>query len=412
MSKRKRRIEVITESLAAGGDGVTRGEDGRVTFVPRAAPGDRLLVTLVQERKQFARGKITKILEASDQRVEPPCALFVNETCGGCQWQHIGREFQIEAKQQIVEQGLRRAIARGLECAPLRDPCTPWNWRRRARFSFWAGGPKILGFFPQGDKKITDVKECPQLEEGLQAGLSAIREHLLPGLSARGEVSVLLGADGLCHVSVHGSATRKSVEALAADPCIAGVKHGTRTQGVSEVVLEGGITSAADAFAQASARGNEALCEEVQKALGSIAGKRVLELYAGAGNFTRLLGEASEVVAVETAAVPDAGEANGALANVLWQRADAVVHCLQLADAGETFDVVLLDPPRSGARETIESIAALKPGRVVYVSCDVATLSRDVEALVELGYRAVTAQPIDLMPQTAQVEIVLVLERV
>ena len=405
MSKRRRRIEVAVESLAAGGDGVARGEDGRVTFVPRAAPGDRLLVTLMQERKQFARGKVAKVLEPSPIRVTPKCDLFTKELCGGCQWQHIEQETQGAAKQLIVEAGLRRAIGRGMECAPLVEPCPPWQWRRRARFSFWAGGPKVLGFFPQGDKKITDVKECPQLEAGLQTALTAIRTHLLPGLSARGEVSVVLGADGTAHVAVHGSATRKSIEALAADPIIAGVSHGTRTMGGKEVLLEGGVPATADSFAQASSAGNEALCAQVATSLGSVDGLRVLELFAGSGNFTRLLTSASEVVAIETAPVP---ENSG---TTRWIRGDAATCTADLAKAGERFDAVLLDPPRSGARETMESIAALEPKRIVYVSCDVATLSRDIEVLVELGYKAVSAQPIDLMPQTAQVEVVAILER-
>ena len=406
MSKRRRRIEVVVESLAAGGDGVARGEDGRVTFVPRAAPGDTLLVSLVQERKQFARGKIAKVLKPSEVRVEPRCKLFADERCGGCQWQHIEQETQHAAKQMIVEQGLRRAIGQGMECATVLEPCPPWQWRRRARFSFWAGGPKVLGFFPQGDKKITDVAECPQLAEGLQTALTAIRTHLLPGLSARGEVSVVLGSDGTVHVAVHGSATRKSIEALAADPIVGGVSHGTRSSGAKHVRLEGGVPASADSFAQASAEGNEALCQEVVKAMGDVSGLRVLELFAGSGNFTRLLGKASEVVAIESAPLFEGDDTVSAK----WIRGDAATTAAALATDGERFDAVLLDPPRSGAREVVESIAALGPKRIVYVSCDVATLSRDIDALTALGYKAVRAQPIDLMPQTAQVEVVAVLE--
>ncbi len=406
MSKRRRRIEVLVESLAAGGDGVARGEDGRVTFVPRAAPGDRLLVSLIQERKQFARGKLVKVLEPSELRVVAKCKLFADERCGGCQWQHIEQETQGAAKQLIVEAGLRKAIARGLECAPLLEPCPPWQWRRRARFSFWAGGPRVLGFFPQGDKKITDVQECPQLEAGLQAALTAIRTHLLPGLSARGEVSAVLGANGASHVSVHGSASRKSVEALAADPAISGVSHGTRTMGKADVQLEGGVLATADRFAQASAAGNEALCSEVENAVGPVAGLRVLELFAGSGNFTRLFSDASEVVAIEAAPIPKGEYAGGAR----WIQGDAATRAAELVKAGERFDVVLLDPPRSGAKDVLDSIVALTPKRVVYVSCDVATLARDIEVLVAKGYKAVRAQPIDLMPQTAQVEVVAVLE--
>ena len=407
MSKRKRRMEVVVESLAAGGDGVSRGEDGRVTFVPRAAPGDRLLVSLVQERKQFARGKIVQITKPSDQRVEPKCALFADGLCGGCQWQHVERSAQLVAKEQIVQQGLRRAIGLGMACEPILDPCPPLHWRRRARFSFWAGGPKVIGFFPLGEnKKITDIATCPQLEEGLQRALTEIRTHLLPGLSARGEVSLLLGSNGQCHVSIHGSANRKSVQALASAECIAGVTHGPRTTGKSAVTLEGGILCAADSFAQASALGNQALCETVASAMGPVGGARVLELYAGTGNFTRLLHAASEVVAVESGIVgKDAS-------NVTWRKADAAEHCQALAEKDEQFDVVLLDPPRSGAREVMPHIAALQPRRIVYVSCDVATLARDIAMLGEHGYVAKSAQPIDLMPQTSQVEVVLVLERI
>ncbi len=405
MSKRKRRIEVVVESLAAGGDGVSRGEDGRVTFVPRATPGDRLLVSLVQERKQFARGKIVRVIEPSDKRVDPPCKLFADGLCGGCQWQHVARSAQLAAKEQIVQQGLRRAISLGMACEPILDPCPPLHWRRRARFSFWAGGPKILGFFPLGEnKKITDIAECPQLEEGLQSALTEIRTHLLPGLSARGEVSILLASNGQCHVSIHGSANRKSVQALASAECIAGVTHGPRTTGKSAVMLEGDIPCAADSFAQASTLGNQALCETVASAMGSVADLRVLELYAGTGNFTRLLQKASEVVAVESGTVGQDAP------NVTWQKADAAEYSQTQASKGERFDVVLLDPPRSGSREVMPHIATLGPKRIVYVSCDVATLARDIAMLGEHGYVAKRAQPIDLMPQTSQVEVVVMLE--
>ncbi len=265
----------------------------------------------------------------------------------------------------------------------------------------------MIGFFPLGEnKKITDIVECPQLEVGLQSALTEVRKHLLPGLSARGEVSMLLASNGQCHVSIHGSATRKSVQALANVECIAGVTHGPRTIGESAVTLEGDIRCAADSFAQASALGNQALCEAVKSAMGSVADLRVLELYAGTGNFTRLLNEASEVVAIESGTVGQDAP------NVTWQKADATEYCQTLASKGECFDVVLLDPPRSGAREVMPHIVQLGPKRIVYVSCDVATLARDIAMLGEHGYLAKSAQPIDLMPQTSQVEVVMLLERI
>ncbi len=406
MSKRRRRVEVVVESLAAGGDGVARDADGRVTFVPRAAPGDRLLVSLVKEKKQFARGVIAKVLEASPLRVEPSCELFKAGTCGGCQWQHIGAQAAREAKEEIARTGLRRAIARGAEVRELVEPCAALGWRRRARFSFWAGDPRVLGFFAPGTKKITDVEQCPQLTRGLNAALAAIREHLLPGLSARGEIHVIAGEEGLCHVTVQGTASPKAIAALAAQPCIAGVLHGTRSTGEVAVALEGGVFVAGHGFAQASKEGNLALRAAVESALGDVGGARVLELYAGAGNFTASLGSAASVVAVESASTPkDVSD------HVQWIEADAKDAVESLLAEGDSFDVVLLDPPRSGARDVASLLPDLAPRRIVYVSCDVATLARDLETLAEGGYRTAYTQPIDLMPQTAQLEVVAVLER-
>jgi 23S rRNA (uracil1939-C5)-methyltransferase len=406
MNKRRRRLKLKIDSLAAGGDGVGRDEEGRVTFVAQAVPGDLAVVELLQDRKQFARGKIVELLEASSQRVEPRCSLFSAGSCGGCQWQQVAAESQKEAKEEIVDNGLRRAIGRGMTREALEQPCPPYGWRRRARMSFWSGGEKrFIGFYPPKSKQITDVPTCPQLDGKLQDALAIVRKHLLPALRHRGEVELLLGEDGAVHVAVHGTVAPKGLKDLAAEPMIAGVRNGKTLYGSATVELEGGIAASADGFAQASRAGNLALCDKVTSLVGDVAGKDILELYAGSGNFTRLFAGAKRVVAVESAkleAVPD---------GVDWREAEVVETLEALGKAKESFDLVVLDPPRSGAKDAIAGIAALEPKTVVYVSCDVATLSRDVEALCELGYTAESAHPVDLMPQTSHVEVVLVLRR-
>lgn len=408
MRKKKRRIVLTIDSLAAGGDGVARDGDGRVTFIPRAVPGDKALVELVTEKKQFARGRVVEVLEEGPHHQKPKCELFTNDLCGGCQWQHIDLETQAAAKEENLDKGLRRAIARGLERKTLMQPCAPYGWRRRARLSYWAGGPLLLGFFPPKSQRITDIETCPQLEDKLQAALGIVRKYLLGELRQRGEVELLLAEDGRCHVVVHGTATPKGLSALAEQPEIAGVVNGKRLFGEPAVLLEGGIVTAASDFAQASASGNAALCEVVSEALGDLSGKSVLELYAGSGNFTRLMKAASRVVAVEYIPAPEDGIEGVALE---WCAGDVAEEVHSLVGSGQSFDLVLLDPTRSGSRDALEDIATLAPDKIVYVSCDVATLSRDVEILHELGYTALSAQPIDLMPQTSHVETVLVLTK-
>ena len=124
-------LEVEVTALAAGGDGVARDANGRVTFVPRSAPGDVVLVQLTKQTKSFARGTIEKIVRPSPQRVSPPCPYFV-AGCGGCQWQHVERAGQLAAKRAIVTNALRNLP--GLVVEDVRDPAPAYGWRRRARF--------------------------------------------------------------------------------------------------------------------------------------------------------------------------------------------------------------------------------------------------------------------------------------
>ncbi len=411
MKRRNRRIALDITGLAAGGDGVGRDETGRVTFVPRSVTGDRVLVQLDDERKQFARAHVVEVLEASPERVEASCEHFKTGACGGCQWQHVAAGAQRSAKEEIVDSGLRRAMEAGLVREALLEPCEPLGWRRRARLSYWARGPRVLGFFAPRSQKITDIAKCPQFAPGLQRGLELVRRHLLPGLVDRGEIELLLAEDGKVHVSVNGPAETRAVQELADEELIAGVIHGDTVLGAGHVELEFGTLASSNSFAQASRAGNVALCEQVSAALGDLQGKRVLELYAGSGNFTRLLDKARGVYAVEQSELPAGVEAAMSEQRIHWMQENVIDGCAMLAAESARFDVVLLDPPRTGAKEIMEAVIGFAPQTIVYVSCDVATLARDLETLRAGGYQAESAQPIDLMPQTSQVELVVRLTR-
>src|SRR5207244_174396 len=153
--------ELTITALAAGGDGLGRDDAGRVTFVPRTAPGDRVRARIVKATKSFARAELVEVL-APGERVTPPCRHFV-EGCGGCQWQHVTRAAQLAAKQALVEGALRKLSVR---VHAIEDPCPPLGWRRRARFHVEGG---VVGLYAEGSHRVVAIDTCPQLEPALDA---------------------------------------------------------------------------------------------------------------------------------------------------------------------------------------------------------------------------------------------------
>jgi 23S rRNA (uracil1939-C5)-methyltransferase len=343
-------------ALAAGGDGVGRDEGGRVTFVPRTAVGDRVEVRLVEEKKKFARGEVVRVVEPSRDRVSPPCPHFI-EGCGGCQWQHITREAQLAAKQAIVEGALRKV---DVKIEPIADPAPPYGWRRRARFHVEGG---VQGLYVLDSNRLLAIDRCPQLEPALDD-------------ARRGLTPMQLPVDGELH--------------------IARSKAGKVAVGDQELEIEPGLVIRARDFAQASTAGNAKLVELVRAAVGTGTGK-LLELYAGAGNFTRFFVEDGwDVMATDIfePLKPPPRFQIGPASKVL-ERVKGPV------------EVIVLDPPRTGAAEAVPGIIKQRPSKIVYISCDPSTLARDAEALVAAGYRVERASPVDLMPQTSHVEVVM-----
>jgi len=395
MSRAKRppaaSVELAITALAAGGDGVGRDERGRVTFVPRTCPGDVVRARVVHATKSFARARLVEVLAAAPERVDPPCPHFVRG-CGGCQWQHVARSAQLAAKHAIVCNALRKLA--GLTVHPVDDPAPAYHWRRRARFHI-AGG--TVGLYVEGSHEVLPIDHCPQLEPALDRALAAVAAASPPD----GELALVLGHRG--DVAVGVQRPWRSAGRLVGTAGIRGVLAGDDVHGEPVIEVEPGLWGGPWDFAQASAAGNARLIERTRAALGRGPG-RLLELYAGAGNFTRAFVEdgwrvvASDVVAPARAS---SAETSGAVERVVGPAGDVVA-----ALAGP-FDAVVLDPPRAGAAEIIEHVARLAPRRIVYVSCDPATLARDAMRLAERGYRADDAWPVDLMPQTSHIEVVL-----
>lgn len=388
-----RLVELTVDSLAAGGDGVGREEGGKVVFLPRTAPGDRVRAELVQETASFARGEVRELLAPSPWRRPPICPAFT-AGCGGCQWLHVDEAAQRQAKQQAVTSALRHLPH--LRLAPLSSQVPPLGWRRRARFHVQGGK---LGLYAGRSHQLVETPRCPQLDPRLAAVLPLVAAAAPPD----GELALAVGLGdrvALAHPSPWPRAA-----ALVGQANIAGVAAAGTAYGEPVLELEPGLYGRADAFAQASAEGNAAILAAVRAAVPDGEGRAALELYAGAGNLTRVLVERGWQVTASDVVAPAQP-----LPGVAFFAGEAAA-AMQRFAARRDFAAVLLDPPRAGARDIIEPLAALAAARIIYVSCDVATLARDARALEERGYRAVSAQPIDTMPQTSHLEVVLVLER-
>lgn len=376
-------------ALAAGGDGVAR-DDGRVTFVPRTVPGDRVRARLVQVTKSFARAQLVSVEEPSPDRVEPACPHFTRG-CGGCTWLHVSRAAQLAAKQAIVANALRKL---GLAIHPIEDPAPPLGWRRRARFHIARGQ---VGLYAESSHTVLPIDRCPQLEPALDAALAKVRGASPPD----GELTLLLGYRSEIVVGV--ARPWPIGASLIGQAGIVGVVAAGEgeTHGVGVIEIEPGLWGGPNDFAQSSATGNAALIARTRTA-GARGPGRLVELYAGSGNFTRsLIEDGWDVIATDGVAPPRpvaADQRTGSVADVL-------------ASIEGPVDAIVLDPPRTGAADAIDGIVRLSPRVIVYVSCDPATLARDLDRLVGAGYRATDAWPIDLMPQTAHVEVVVRLER-
>lgn len=403
-------VDLEIASLAVGGDGVGRDATGRVTFVPRTAPGDRAQVRLVTEKASFARGEVVHILAPSPSRIEPACEAFARG-CGGCQWLHVARPAQLEAKQAMVASALRKFDSAVIE--RIADPGPALQWRRRARFHCRNGQ---IGLYAGRTQDVVPLSHCPQLDPALEAVLpllARMSEHSPIGRDpgsvplragpgrdfSRGprkdsEVALVVGARG--EIAVGLDRAWSQAASLVGQRGIVGVHiQGGARFGDPIVEIEPGLWGGPWDFAQAGAEGNAALVELVRNALGPGPGV-VVELYAGAGNFTRaLIGDGWTVHPSDVVAPARA------LPNFIVGTAERVVAGFDRCDA------IVLDPPREGAASAIAGMVKCAPHTIVYVSCDPNTLARDLGRLVEAGYRVDRAWPIDLMPQTAHAEVVV-----
>jgi 23S rRNA (uracil1939-C5)-methyltransferase len=434
------------EKLIYGGDGLARlpPDDrgrGKAVFIPFVLTGEKIEASLTEEKPGFARAKAEAIIDASPHRVQPRCPYFVR--CGGCHYQYASYEHQLEIKTDILRENLRRIAKLELKNEIEVHPSPPWNYRNRSRLQVRTQPEFAAGYFKLGSHEVLPIEQCPISSPLINRGIAALWQ--ISGKTPEGlrEAELFANADDTqllvelsCAPEAPESSLKKWAEVLRTVlPEIVGIvasrESKPREQSASAAEQLFGtdyLTHQTQRFAYRVSAGsffqiNRHLTDELvnivtQEASGDLA----LDLYAGVGLFsTALAGNFRHVVSVEPShrALPDLqynlppnGEAIKATTEQYLSLHNNTGQAGRIVSGKQKPDLVVVDPPRRGLGEALaRSLADVAAARLIYVSCDPATLARDLVSLLAAGYRVERAHVIDLFPQTYHLESILKLVR-
>jgi 23S rRNA (uracil1939-C5)-methyltransferase len=411
-------VELI--DAAFGGEAIGHLPDGRVVFVPRTLPGEAALVRVQQDRRDFARAELDLVQRAAPGRVEPPCPYF-KAGCGGCSWQHAEYALQLQLKEHIVTDQLRR-IGHFAEASQLVRPAIgmqePWHYRNQARFTVGRRFGELC-FTYRSTHRLLRIDHCwivhPRINEVIE-----IAQGRLSSLGRRiHQVSVRVGANtgqllispALPEVPEIESGQPFMEEELfgrrfrLAPPSFFQVNTRREQRPLPPALVGPALPLPQDGVSMA-----ELLALLVIERLQPEPSQLVIDAYSGVGTFALLLAPfVRDVIGIEEArsAVRDAVHNGQDVPNArfIQGKTEAVLPTLD-----ERPDAVVLDPARVGCHPLVlEALLGLRPRRVVYVSCDPSTLARDLRVLVDGGYTLEEVQPLDMFPQTYHIESVATL---
>lgn len=401
-------IILKVERPAYGGCFIGR-HNGKVVMISGAVlPGETIEAAVEAEKKDYIKAAATRILEPSPFRIEPACKYY--GTCGGCQLQHVPYEIQVKLKQEILLDCLKRQAK--IETA-LSDPvfdATPWNYRLRGQFKMSSGK---IGFYKENSREVVDIDNCPLMDIKINEYLKKIRAaikdidvneiHITcgedaataliktpkqvasPDLKLLESVFLGMGFSGLC-VETHNGKIFQS-----------GKFHITLNLNKLK------YTVSPRTFFQSHWSLNQVVTEIIENSLQPLKGKKVLDLYSGAGNFSIPLAADAEVTAVEENpyAIED-GKRNIEINKI--KNCRFINSSAEGFHTGENFDIIILDPPRAGISNTaMNAVLTLAAERIVYISCNPSTLARDLKKLLN-KYHIESVRIIDFFPQTSHIE--------
>lgn len=439
----------MIRSLGHSGEGVG-SKDEFTVFVPGALVGEVVLAKITLVKKSYAVGTLIRVLAPSAERVEPKCPIY--DQCGGCQLQHLSYEGQLIAKrQQVVDALVRIGKQTDLTVHPTLGAESPWLYRNKMQFPVGqAGGKTVIGCYAKGSHNIIATEDCHiQMEANnriAQAAAQILTDLAIPAYSEKDDRGVVrhvigrVGAGGQAMaVIVTKTKTLPRAEEFVkrlsqAVPELVSIMHNINPKRTNVILgqetnclwgqktIQDGIGKlmfdiSAQSFFQVHTAQADILYQKALQYAELNGNETVIDAYCGTGTISLFLAQkAKKVYGIEIVApaIRDAkknAKANN-ITNAEFFVGDAVEVMPALYGKGIRADVVVVDPPRSGCdRIVLETFARMQPKRIVYVSCNPASLARDIAVLDELGYRAEQVQPVDMFPQTNHVESVALLRR-
>lgn len=438
--------EILTiEGYGSDGEGVARLSDGMTCFVTGAIKGETCVVKLNKIGRSCAWGEVDRVLEPSPARIEPDCPHFAR--CGGCSLRYMSYEEELVFKKQKVQDALKRLGGTDVEVSAIYGAQDAERYRNKVQFPV-AGD--AIGFYQKRTHAVTDVEDCLLQPEACANLRRAVKEWMgqynIPAYDEKGHKGLVRHVyvrtnsrgESLCCLMVNGEGLPREAELVnalrQADEGLVGVVLGVNEKKTNVILgdayrtlwghdyLEETLCGlnfrlSVPSFFQVNREQTEVLYAKALELAGLTGNETVLDLYCGIGTISMALAKkAGRVIGAEVVpeAVEDAkknAERNG-ISNAEFFCGDAEDIAKRLAEDGLRPDVITVDPPRKGlAPGVVDAIVRMNPDRAVYVSCDPATLGRDVKRFEEQGYHAVRACAVDLFPRTSHVESVVLLCR-
>ncbi len=426
-------VRLSVHALDAGGHGIARNSEGKVVFVEGALGGETVDAQVVRSKPKFDVARTLRVLKESSGRRKPPCPYY--ESCGGCAIQHADARTQVAAKQRWLEDCFERIGKVEPECMLAPVYGEEWGYRRRARLSVryvQSKGGALVGFRERRSSFVTDMQGCIVLPPHVSALIPGLRE-LIGRLSVPDrmpQIEVAVGDEAVVLVFRHllplndqdHALFREFADANAIQvwlqprgPDSAALFHPVPAPELFYALPEFGLRIAfrPTDFTQVNHAVNRLLVSRAIRLLDPQPGERIGDLFCGLGNFTLPIAtRGAQVIGIEaSAALVERARQNAAANGLVAQFETGNLFEPNLAPLGP-FEKLLLDPPRDGAIELVKALPEGWPRRIVYVSCDAATLARDAGVLVNTkGFRLSAAGVINMFPHTAHVESIALFER-
>lgn len=413
-------MECYVDSISHAGEGVAR-IDGKATFIPFSIPGETVAIKINEEKKSYQRAELENIIKPSPDRTEPPCPYYYK--CGGCSYQHVDYARQLNLKRQVVEETLKRIGGIDIEVNPTIGMETPWRYRNKVEWHTGnESGKPALGYYINNSHILLNVDDCLLISREMQDYSCYLKQHwqelripeeceIILRQSSSGQLMIIFNGAGSSEINFAQMLNGyEATSVYSIDQDVTRLHYGdTRLEEKLGAIT---FEISPQAFFQVNNIQNEKMLAIIKDYAQLRRSDTVLDAYCGTGSIALSIARSvNKVVGVESfkASVKDAKR--NAYTNQITNCRFIKGNCEDIIPKlEEDFDVVILDPPRSGCKkELLRAVINKSPRTIIYVSCDPSTLARDLALFKNTTYVAKQVQPIDMFPWTHHVEVVTLL---